>query len=258
MDVKEIEKEIKSCNLRFIDKMLNLWSFLIVTFSTELFSKFALNNEIIVKALNDDDPNIINRYNEHKNELEQSYKNSIDYINEMSYKDCFQAFEEFLYDIFLVLFQNYPIYIYREKSSKTELDYNIIFKESDIESLKRKIIEKKVKSIIQSNNIKKIINKFAYVFDIDITIAKEDIDSLFLASRIRNVLSHNNGKINSMFLSDLNKENIQTNYNLNDRIKINDDDIRTVQKLVKSVSIIITKNTINKLNQLENYSLHNS
>jgi hypothetical protein len=138
------------------------------------------------------------------------------------------------------------------------LDYNIIFKESDIESLKRKIIEKKVKSIIQSNNIKKIINKFAYVFDIDITIAKEDIDSLFLASRIRNVLSHNNGKINSMFLSDLNKENIQTNYNLNDRIKINDDDIRTVQKLVKSVSIIITKNTINKLNQLENYSLHNS
>jgi hypothetical protein len=103
--------------------------------------------------------------------------------------------------------------------------------------------------------VKNILAKFKNVFSVDIKIESEDLNTIFLFSRIRNVLSHNNGVVNEIFLSELKQENINTNYKLDQKIKIDSDKhIGGFQDLIHKLTGSISDQIIAKIKHFEEYS----
>ena len=88
--------------------------------------------------------------------------------------------------------------------SKNEISLSKLFDNNyNINDVRDFIISQKVKKIIQSNNIIDTIKKIERIFSINFEITKESIDNLFVSSLNRNLLTHNNGIVNEIYLEQL-------------------------------------------------------
>lgn len=88
--------------------------------------------------------------------------------------------------------------------SKNDIPYDKIFNDdSSIEDIKDFMVTFRVKKIIQSNNIIEIITKIEKLFNLNFELSNEQLDMLFLTSLNRNLLTHNNGIVNQVYLHQL-------------------------------------------------------
>ncbi|MBE0391875.1 hypothetical protein HNQ02_002737 [Flavobacterium sp. 7E] len=116
------------------------------------------------------------------------------------------------------------------------VQYSNIFENESIDFVKNAIIEKRIKELMQSNNVTNIIKKFKTIFCIDINIDKNEIDFLKIFALKRNLLTHNNGKVNSIYLNELEKLNIKTGLKLNENIFSDSNDSDKVLADIMSIS----------------------
>lgn len=147
----------------------------------------------------------------------RSYENIVE---EKNLIDAYSALEQFLFDCFCSLYNFFPKYL------GTQININVsdLFIDGNIEHCKRNVIELKVKNFIQANNIMAIIDEFKKQFDISKKkdlIPQEDIQFLYELSLVRNILIHNNGIINYVYIEQVNKfikENIKYQFKKGDTV----------------------------------------
>lgn len=190
-------------------------------------------------------------FNAAKKILEKGDKRLDKVTDEFIYRNYFQIYEEFIASQLYILFKYYPKFI-KKDNENIQVLYSSIFDNDSVEEIKNNIIEKKIKELIQSNNIINILKKFKSIFGIDIKLEVEESDFLTIFSLKRNLLTHNNGRVNTIYLNELKKLNIETNLSLNDYVFTNNSEKKVLDNLLK-ISEKIRKSIIKNENQLNKY-----
>lgn len=251
MVTSKIKLELNETLYRAKEKEKNLLYFINASYIMEFISRILILDKKKKKPLDNKYEISLDDLIKSINELNKIDKNILDFQNELSYKSYYQIFEEYINGIFTVLFIHFPKFL---RNEKFDLEFDLIFEQENIQMIRDKIIEKRVKKYIQSNNILEILKKFESIFGIDISLNKIDRDKLFLASKIRNILTHNNGIINDIFLDEIMLKNISTKYKLNESIfpSLNKE-LEQIEDDLIGIIIKIHDQIIKKLIQLKNY-----
>ncbi|MHA7844185.1 MAG: hypothetical protein ACX93I_12760 [Winogradskyella sp.] len=253
MNLKNIELELANCLEKALLKENNILRFLHISrLNVLITTKIALDLEEGNIDLSEEYVENINRLLASEEKLESQGRTMLNFQYEMSYKLYYQAFEEFMFDLFVILFKNFPKFLNKDK---IELQFDLIFGKDEIELIRLGIIENRVKKYIQSNNIKALIKKFETIFGIKLSLTKKEIDKIFFASKVRNVLTHNNGIVNDIFINELSHEKIKTNYLIGESIieKL-EYEIDQIDDIIIGISKRITFGIMSNLNQLDKYS----
>lgn len=193
-------------------------------------------------------------YAKSKKRLEDDGYDFLKILYEKVYVDAYQAFEQYLFDCYKNIYMLCPKFLF--KSQAISFYYDDIFENNNIEICREKIIDRKVKGIIQSNNIDIVLKTFKE-FGVKIEIPPNFLESIFVFSKNRNVFTHNNGIINNIYIEDLKKNKILSMYKINDSLKekiiqeINDGN-KTVDYISKYLYEKI------KSKQIVNYYINNS
>ncbi|OAD92294.1 hypothetical protein A7A78_08630 [Aequorivita soesokkakensis] len=183
-------------------------------------------------------------------------KNGVEYqkiLFDKIYVNFYQIFEEFCYKNMLCLFLRLPKFLMKDEIN---VSYKDIFMQTDIEIIKQNIVEKRVKSIIQSSNIYGIIKKFKTVFGIDFKIDKESQDRLFIISQNRNLLIHTKGIVNNIYISELEKFGLRTDLKIGEHILKgynNFSDFHDIEYFIETTIESITATMLVDINRLINY-----
>ncbi len=172
----------------------------------------------------------------------------------ITYTTFYQNFEEFIHSFLICFFSRIPVFLNKE-SNQISIEIELVFSKQNIEEFRTELIEKKVKEIIQSNSIYKLIKKIEKIFGIDFEFTSENIRNLITFSQNRNILIHNSGIINSIYLNELNRYNIKTDYNLGynliDSIEF---ELEKMQNEIETIVKKLSEKLIEKTEQIIIYS----
>ena len=168
-------------------------------------------------------------------------------IGKKVYVSIYQSFEYYLWEIFFEIFYNYPKFLYykveKDEDKYVHLNYIDFFdQKAKLKELKKTIISKKLKTILDSN-IKRSFENIEKKLSIKIGITDDEFDRILQVSRKRNVIVHSNNIVDKQYFELISKTNLGKK-----KIKIGD-------KLIKEWDSEITEliNTCIKINA----KLHN-
>jgi len=138
-------------------------------------------------------------------------------IKEKSYIDMYNSFEAFISKCFCCVYYFFPYFLVDSKDKRVTVHFDDIFNNTDIEICKTRIIEQKVKDIIQSSTIRNAVEKLS-TYGAKIPLLKSDLDTITLISNNRHILIHNNGVVNNIYIQNLLKEQITPLYAIEEDI----------------------------------------
>ena len=199
-------------------------------------------------------------YHQNNTTLRNMGKTYQNIIFEKIFTDGYRVFEEYLHGIFSALFNCYPHYLLGADNAKEKIEapFDTIFILSDLEACKAIVIENKVKSYLQSETIKKVLKKFSDFFKLKIEISDRDMELCQRISLIRNVITHNNGKINAIYMQGVKAHKIQNDtYRENDGIHQNlATEINLQQEILLKIARQLKKDleSQNNILKLQKYS----
>lgn len=249
--MSEVEKKLIKALKNIVAKERNLLNFINATYIMEVISRTLLVEKESISGLNENLVKYLKDLRYSLDNLETANKDLRDFQNELIYKSYYQNFEEYLSEIFVVLFSHYPIFLRKEKF---DLEYDLIFEQNNVDYLRSKIIQKRAIKYVQSNNILDILKKFKTVFGIEVLLDKKEEEKLFLAARIRNILTHNNGIINEVFQEDLKFRNYKSDYKLGDSIFPHlDKELKNIEDFIAEISKSINDQIVKNIPQIEKY-----
>jgi len=195
-------------------------------------------------------------YDEAYRQLSETGKTYENMLAEKVVVDTYSSLEKFLFDCFFIVYSCFPKFLGENKSvSIAELFIN-----DDIERCKKHIIEQEVKSIIQSNHVIDTLKSFIKKFKMK-TIKElsegEEARILLEISWVRNIIIHNNGEINQIYIQDVNKKldgNSKYDFSLGDSVVEKIDrvvvDVKTIsEKLCENLENLL----ISDFSRLKNY-----
>lgn len=190
---------------------------------------------------------MIQEYNDTLNSLRGSGKSFMDILNEKIFTDKFRAFEELLKDFFKVLYEYFPSFLLsKDNEGKLEVRFDDFFGISpNLENGKNFIIEEKVKKNIQDSNIASVIQKYETIFGIKHEkLKKESNIEVYHISLLRNIITHNNGEINAIYLDSCKSFKITPKYNNGDSLRNTlQDEINESDRILKNIAVFL-KNTL--------------
>ena len=230
---KKLKKELTKSVVQFLKKENELLNSLSYTSHLESFETYLEEHNLM-----DDVFLFMNRnkvdYEKSRRKL-MKVDTSMRKVNAgMVYKLYYQNFEELLSNFINSIYLVYPKFIEKEN------DYNQFEIESlnnitTVKNIRKIIIEKKVNELVQSNNITSILKKLKIVFGIDLPISEEEIKLIMFFSLNRNLLVTNNGIINSLFLAEVKRFNLISDYELDENIS------STLEKLTVKIQATVPK-----------------
>jgi len=201
-DISRIYDEYFAKSIVIVDyRVYNLYSNLFIENLDQQTIKTVLSK------INDDQINFLH-FEKTKKRISSQTK-SYKAINfEIVYKLHFQVFEEYLSEVIYACFKNFPWFM-NLFDTKNEIPFEKIYEEaSSIEEIKEFMITYRVKKIIQSNNIVDAISKIEKMFHFKFNIEERDLDKLFITAANRNILTHNNGIVNEIYIQQLRSRGI--------------------------------------------------
>ena len=115
---------------------------------------------------------------------------------ENALKNYISVFEDYLKEILEFLFNSYPHHIFKEK---TTLPTKRLLEHDTLESLKDTLIKEKVTSV-SFENLVEVISFIEKEFKVDLDTPIDILECLTEITLIRNILVHNKGIVNEIFL----------------------------------------------------------
>lgn len=193
------------------------------------------------------------QYEIFKNQQKETGRSYNDIIQEKNLVDVYSSFEKFLFDCFYAIYTCFPKFLGETVSNISIVD---IFLNEDIELCRKNIIEFQIKSLIQSKNIKEILNTFGnkpfHIKHLD-KIEEYKRNKLYEISLIRNLIIHNHGIVNNVHLKLLKKSlsetEIKYQFTIGDSVLTNisiilEDAKNITVQLSQSLTNIIIENTV--------------
>jgi len=220
----KFEYQLKGIYTEFLKNRILDQDFEIVTIAMT-----KMTNIILEKAKDSNEDSIKDFVKSYKDSTKNITLNSKLYdsiIFERLYINNYFYFEEFISKCFSTLYINFPKFLIVDEIN---IDYEDLFEQDDINFIRNRFIDKKVKSIMQSSNIYSIFKKFDSIFALKIKIDKDILNNLFIISQNRNIIVHNKGLVNSIYLMELRKYSIISDKEEGDYI-LSSLDINTVLK----------------------------
>jgi hypothetical protein len=250
---EKLKRELFESSMQFVRKENELLHYLMYTIHLETFELYLEKHDLI-----DDVFKFLNRskndYEKSKQKLIQIDK-SIQKVNaEMVYKLYYQNFEEFLSNLFFSIFFIYPKFL-KKDSELVSFEFEILYEKTSIEDIRKIIIEKKVKELIQSNNISNTLKKFKSIFGLDLPITEDEIKLIIFFSLNRNIITHNDAIINSIYLAEVKRFNLKNDFKLGENI-FNEIEKLTeqIQNTLPDIASKIYRFLDTKVPQIELYS----
>lgn len=155
-------------------------------------------------------------FNQNAIDLQSSGKTYQNVLEEKLFTDSYRIFEEYLNDIFSSILSKFSGFLkITDKGESNLIDGNTlieyIFETPNTEVLKNKIIEKRVKTYLQSDNIMTILGRFNTTFAVNINYEDTDLLNCQRLALIRNVITHNNSIVNEIFIQGVAQFRISNN-----------------------------------------------
>lgn len=153
-------------------------------------------------------------YEQNALKLKASGKSYKSVLEEKIFTDGYRIFEEFLAKIFKSIFTVFPYLLLEGKKEQKEITvpFDYIFTSPNIDGSKNLVIENKVKSYLQGDNIMKILDRFNTTFHLKVSISNEQKLACQKMALLRNVIIHNNSKINEIYLRGVQMFDIPNNH----------------------------------------------
>jgi len=201
------------------------------------------------------------QYESFRNKLNETGRTYDHIVYEKTLVDIYSSFERFLSDSLCSIYFYFPKFI-GETVNVSTLD---LFVDSDIDLCKRNVIELKVKNFIQSKNIKEILSCFEKEFDIKKMRAVIDIltiNKLYQIALIRNLIIHNNGMVNRIYVEQIKKfisrqDNISYEFCEGDSVleklpQVVDDVKSITTRLCEEITLVLISDAVRLKNSHEN------
>ncbi len=159
-------------------------------------------------------------YQNNERELKNMGKTYKNVFEEKLFTDTYRVFEEYLKDIFTSIFTTFPYLLIDDKKKEIEVPFHLIFANSpDLEDYKNLIIAERVKVYMQGDNILKILERFKSTFYLTLNLQEQTKIECQRLALLRNIITHNNSKINEIYMDSIQKFAIPNNlYKLHDTI----------------------------------------
>lgn len=197
-------------------------------------------------------------YEENTKNLAATGKTYKNVLEEKIFTDGFRIFEEFLANIFTSIFKVFPNLLIEKDKNTIDVPFEFIFINPDIERSQNIIIENKVKTYLQGDNISKIIERFETTFYLKMNISKDQKTETQRISLVRNVITHNNAIINEIYLRAIQTFEIRNDpYTLGDSVLSKlESEINDQRRLFRQVSTEIIKDLESEDNFKNLYNRH--
>ena len=174
--------------------------------------------------------------------------------------DYYDAFELFVSDVITNTLTHYPGYISKISKSLSG-NYNILWQYENIEDLRIAFIEKYAHDLLFSTDIGNALLLFGKILDIDFAIPKDAVKDLFRWSKIRNIIIHANGIVNTVFLKQLRERGIGVTefdlgkrvFHLTKRAALNEH-LATEALLLRKIATTVTEYLVADQERLGNHS----
>jgi len=230
---KKLKKELTKSIIQFLKKENELLNSLMYTSHLESFETYLEEHNLM-----DDVFLFMNRskvdYEKSRRKL-LKVNTSMRKVNAgMVYKLYYKNFEELISNFIKSIYLVYPKFIDKENVFN-QLEIDILQKSTTDEKIRKIIKDKRVNELVQENNIIAIILKFKIIFGVDLPLSEDEIKLILFFSMNRNLLIHNNGIINSLFLTEVKRFNLISNYELDENIS------SSLEKLTDKIQASIPK-----------------
>lgn len=250
---KKLKKELSKSVIQFLKQENELLNSLMYTSHLESFETYLEQHDLI------DD--VFKYLNRNKIDYEKSRKKLIKVDKSMRkvnagmvYKLYYQNFEELLSNLIYSIYLIYPKFLEKENDFD-QFEMDSLYSKTTVENIRKIITEKKVNEFIQSNNIITILKKFKTIFGVDLPLSEDEIKLILFFSMNRNILSQNNGIINSLYLSEVKRLDLINEYQLDENISSKVEKLTVkIQATIPKIASKVYEFLVSNVSQIEIYS----
>lgn len=216
-DVKFVEN-ISKCHLKFLNNLIIISHFRLMNLNMQIIiSRCQISSfrRMRKKPLDKE----LEAYFKSKKAIEEMGKKYEEFLSEKTYLDSYLAFEEFLMNCLIAAYSAFPKFLVENKDrSEIKIQFDTLFQNNDVEICRSDVVEHKVKDLIQHCEIYELFCKIGNIFSIDLSLNKDEKRKLYEISRNRNIIIHNNGRVNSIYINELKKYKIKSKYEVGEII----------------------------------------
>lgn len=214
-DIDDMPNDVRLMSLKFAIENNNLFVYENLTQIINNFNLQAHNLKCFEIEIKDKKDTYIKKQYP-KFYSKYSYSDDVLFLKklyEILYMDIYQSFEVYISNIYKSIFWFKPDLL----DKKDFVTFNkYIGKNKIIE--REKLLERVCKNIMMKGNIIDIINRLYEIIDEPINIGEEEFKCLFLCSQNRNLIVHNLGVVNNLYLVILRDNKIPCKYKVGDYI----------------------------------------
>jgi hypothetical protein len=184
-----------------------------------------------------------------------------DRVQEATYRklfvDCYQDFELYIADVSSVLFLAFPqLLVPADDIAPTvTVGHSDLFGVRNIVELRAAVVERRVKAMLQADNIADVLRKVERTFGIKFGLEKKQVDELVMTSLKRNLFVHNDGVVNEVFRALVRKHGLKMpgGLSVGVRMSIGDKEFEAAQQLVQKLATEVLKSGLRQLEQIAAY-----
>ncbi len=138
------------------------------------------------------------------------------FFNEKTFTDVCRVFEEYLADIVGVIYENYIGFL-APTGTDININFSLVFESTEenagitLLDFKRYFKESKVKNFMAGNSLCVVLLKFDTTFKLHSDIFKhyQSFVNVAFYSAVRNIITHNDGKINALFREQIERQHLK-------------------------------------------------
>jgi hypothetical protein len=178
-----------------------------------------------------------------------------DLLIERAILDVYASFEVLVADLLRVLFYGFPAFLVESDQNPSigNAYFGDIFRNDSILNARFSIIDRKVKSLMQAENIVEAIKKAERRFGISMALSDEQLQKIRVLSGERNVIVHNDGVINEIFVESMQRHRVAHDWIVGDKIHYDVVGLNAYESLLDAAVSSIIDQVTKGISQVQQY-----
>jgi len=201
-------------------------------------------------------PPISEQYEDCRSAIIMHQGSDLEFILQTFYLGAFQRLEIYLSKLHQSILETYPEAIFNDPSGhyKGGISYPDLIESSSIEILRRKIISKITKDKVQQLSIVDLITKsFVPYGNFKVEVNDANIEMIVKFSAKRNVLIHNGGIVNEVYISTLRHAKLKPDLKIGEKVPLGLEVLKTTNQFVILLCASFADQLIKHLPQIEKH-----
>ena len=251
--LKRTEEELKRLVLAFVGHLLDEAKIETDIRTMQVIAYVALHekapSDALVFALKD-----LGGFKEAHERFDKDHRKVHRLLNRKAILDCVDAFESFVAGLNEILLFAFPRFLITPPDTAVAgTQFEDLFEAESLLAARRSVVRRRVKTLIQADNLLEVIEKSQRRFGVDLKISKTSRLALLELLAARNVLVHNAGVVNEIYMALMKRNEISTTYRVGDRVTLENTYVDDARALTKQVAGAIFDAIKGSLTQIARY-----